>query len=109
MKLLTLLSATVISLTCLSLQSKAQSDFKLFPDLEGSISGLEIKPDSSRMFRRVDSNRFLPDSNKFIKKPNYNEYNQPVALPNGFKALQSTAKPMPMYKIPVSSPDSKKD
>lgn len=109
MKRLTLLSATVISLTCLSIESKAQSDLKLIPDLQGSISGVEIITDSSRIFRRVDSNRFLPDSNKFIKKPNYTEYNQPVALPNGFKALQSTAKPMPMYKIPVSSPESKKD
>lgn len=109
MKRLTLLSATVIPLICLSLTSKAQSGFKLYPDLQGSISDVEIQTDSARVFRRVDSTRFLPDSNKFIRKPQYNEYNQPATMPNGFKSLQSTAKPMAIHKIPVSNPESKKD
>lgn len=109
MKLLTLLSATIISLTCLSIESKAQSDLKLFPDQNNPISGLQGHVDSIRIFRPVDSSRYLPDSNKFVRKPNYNAYNQPLALPNAFKAAQSTAMPMPLYKIPLSSPESKKD
>jgi hypothetical protein len=96
MKPFTFLSATAMILTLSVIDANAQSDLKLLPD-------------SPRLYHRVDSNSYQIDSNKFVKKPSYNEYNQPVALPNSFKSAQSTSTPMRIKKIPLAVPEDKKD
>lgn len=109
MKPFTFLSATAMILTLSVIEAGAQTDLKLLPDANKLTPGLELKIDSPHLYYRVDSNSYLIDSNKFVKKPDYNEYNQPVAIPNSFKLVQSTSIPMRIKKIPLAVPEDNKD
>ena len=92
-----------------AMHAHAQTDIKLFPKADKSTPDLNTKIDTPRLYFPIDSNRYLIDSSKFVKKPNYNEYNQPVDIPNSFKSVQSTSIPMRVKKIPLAVPENKKD
>ncbi len=109
MKSFTFLSATATILTLSAINADAQTNLKLLPDADKLTPGIGFRVDSPRLYYRVDSNSYLIDSSKFVKKPNYNEYNQPVELPNSFKSAQSTSAPMRIKKIPLAVPETKKD
>ena len=109
MKPFTFLSATAMILTLSVIDANAQTDLKLLPDADKLSPGLKFRIDSPHIYLRLDSNSYLIDSNKFVKKPSYNEYNQPVALPNSFKSARSTSTPMRIKKIPLAVPEDKKD
>lgn len=109
MKSFVFLSATATILTLSIIDADAQTSFKSTPDVEQPATVQGFKIDTPRIFHRVDSSTYLVESGKFVKKPNYTEYNQPVTLPNSFKSAQAIPNPMPVKKIPLAVPEDKKD
>lgn len=114
MKLLKLLSSSLVLIAVCSTASKAQSSLNLPSYLEPRVDSIKVKQPGSGIlnltpfyYTKTDSlQSSLQDSIKFNKKPKYSALNAPVSIPNAFKPQQQIAPaPMPILKIMLKKED----